>query len=543
MAVKAAALIAAAQEEGLLSQEQVSEISLRARRERQDFLELACLVGMVPPSAFYQALARGKRLPFFPGGQFEPIDAAMRKLPASLLQRGHLVPASTAEGDHLVVADADDHATLDMARRLLGGNLPVALAEPEAIASAVNRWLLAGQAGGRDSAVNMLTAESTDFVGLLDAIFRRGVLMRASDIHIEGAREGYRVRYRVDGRLQDSPRQLSAAEGAGLISRIKVLSGLDIAESREAQDGGMNYTVMKDVRMDVRVATLPTRFGERATLRLMGLDSQALTLAALGMSEAMLEQFRRTIRLPHGIVLITGPTGSGKSTTLYAALNELIRPELNVLTVEDPIERPLAGASQVQVDMKMGFAGTLRAFLRHDPDVIMVGEIRDPDTADVALKAAVTGHLVFSTLHTNSAPAAVTRLADLGLPRYLAAATLRAVIAQRLVRQLCPRCRKPRPASAEERTLLKLSPEATLWSPCGCPACSGTGYRGRVGLFETLWFDDVLTGLVAQGASEHELRRQARHFTSLWEDGQRKVIGGVTTLDELSRVATPGETA
>jgi type IV pilus assembly protein PilB len=190
----------------------------------------------------------------------------------------------------------------------------------------------------------------------------------------------------------------------------------------------------------------------------------------------------------------------------------------------------------------MGFAGTLRSFLRHDPDVIMVGEIRDPDTADVALKAAVTGHLVFSTLHTNSAPAAVTRLADLGLPRFLIAATLRAVIAQRLARRLCERCRRPRPASADECALLKLPTAASLWEPCGCPACAGTGYRGRVGLFETLWIDATLTQLVAQGASEHELRQRARHFTSLWDDGQRKVIDGVTTLAELLRIATPEET-
>lgn len=540
MAVKAATLLAAAQEEGLFTAEQMAGIVLRARRERLDTLELACMVGAYPPSAFYQALARHKGLPFLPLGRFEPLNTAMKKLPVSLLQRGHLAPVATPDGEFLLTADPDDHAAHDMARRLLGSQMALAMAEPEAIASMLNRWLAANR--GADDVADALAAERTDHVKLLDAIFKRGFLARASDIHIEGVRDGYRVRYRVDGRLQDSPHQLSTTEGAGLISRIKVLAGLDIAESRVAQDGGMSYLAMKDVRIDVRVATLPTRFGERATLRLMGVDRRPLTLTDLGMSEAMLAQFRLLLRQSHGIVLITGPTGSGKSTTLYAALAELIDPEINVLTVEDPVERPLAGASQVQVDVKMGFANTLRAFLRHDPDVIMLGEVRDLDTADVALKAAVTGHLVFSTLHTNSAPAAVTRLADLGVARFLIAATLRAVVAQRLVRRLCASCRTARPASDQERALLRLPAGAVLWEPAGCPACAGTGYRGRVGIFEALWIDAELPKFITGSAPEHELRRHAQHFTSLWEDGRRKVSEGVTTLAELVSVASPEET-
>ena len=541
MAIKATQLVAAGVEAGLLTPEQLTAITLRARRERIDLLELACLVGELPPSAFHQALAQRKNLPFFGPDGFDLIESAMKKLPAHLLQRGLVAPVSGKQGEWLITADPDDRATMEMAYRLIGARLPVAMAEPETISSAVNRWMLAGQGTAHAAAIAALPSESDDFVALLDSIFRRAFFARASDIHIEAERDGYRVRYRVDGRLQDSPRRLSLTEGMGIVSRIKVLAGMDIAESRSSQDGAMTYPVIAGTAVSVRVASLPTIHDERLTLRLMADEHSTLSLTRLGMTEGMLTQFRQTIRQSHGIILITGPTGSGKSTTLYAALGEIIHAEVNVLTVEDPVERPLVGASQVQVGGKTDFAGALRAFLRHDPDVIMVGEVRDLDTAETAFKASITGHLVFSTLHTNSAPAAITRLADLGLPRFMIAASLRAVIAQRLVRQLCSRCRRPREASAQEKDWLQLNDGAHLWEPVGCPACAGTGYRGRVGLFESLWIDEGISEKITQGASEQSLRSMAKDFISLWRDGRHKVIDGVTTLAELVRVANVEE--
>lgn len=529
MAIKSGTLLAAAIEIGLIESATVAELTVRARHERVELIDLVCLHGRFPPSSLYQAVAERRNLPFVPAGLCQADGDAMRKLPIALMQRSHIAPVLHNNQALLWVADPDDHAALENARRLLNVPRPLAMGEPDAIDSLVDHWLQRNQIVNQ---TDVAATESTDFIALLDAIFKYAYLACASDIHFEPGREGMRVRLRVDGRLRDYPRLLTMAEGAGLISRTKVLANMDIAEAREPQDGGLHHQIGTIAAFDVRIATMPTRFGERATLRLMGENAETLTLEKLGMHPVTLVGFRKAIARPHGIVLITGPTGSGKSTTLYAALGELVSPEVNVLSVEDPIEHIMEGVSQVQVSGKIGFSGALRSFLRHDPDVIMVGEIRDLDTADVALKAAVTGHLVFSTLHTNSAAAAVTRLADIGVERFMIGATLVAVIAQRLVRRLCLRCKQSRPLNEHERHLLGSVTE-TLFEPVGCAVCTGSGWRGRVGLFETLWIDDTLAQRIAAGANEAELQAAATHFESLWIDGQRKVLGGITTLDEV----------
>lgn len=535
MAVKAQTLLSAAVSQGLVAADTLAELAVRARRERVALQDLVCFSQRLAPASLYHALAQSRQLPYITTTVVD--EAAMRRLPPALLARQGLATVQHAGVLHLLVVDPDDHAGIETARRLVGGPLPLALGDPEAIAALVSAWQRQ-QAGVAANAVS--GSASSDHVAMLDELLRRAYMNRASDIHIQPEEGGYGIRYRVDGRLQDAPRRLSPPEGAGLLSRLKVLAGLDIAESRDAQDGSLTYLIGGLIPTDIRVATLPTRHGERATLRLLGSNSEALTLTRLGMDEALLEGFRQGITRPHGIILVTGPTGSGKSSTLYAALGELMTPEINVLTVEDPIERVLAGASQVQVSSKLGFADTLRSFLRHDPDVVMVGEIRDLDTAEVALKAAMTGHLVFSTLHTNSAASAVARLADLGVPRFLIAATLVGVLAQRLVRCLCPQCRQPRPANAQEIRLLGLTqPHPELFEATGCPACTGTGYRGRIGLFEALWMSEAALDQVAGGAGEAELIAASPGFHSLWDDGRNKVLAGQTTLSEVLRVAQP----
>jgi type IV pilus assembly protein PilB len=340
----------------------------------------------------------------------------------------------------------------------------------------------------------------------------------------------------VDGRLQEYPRQFLVEEGLSLMSRMKVLASMDISEQRMPQDGGLTHTLANGIEFDVRAATMPTRFGERATLRLLGSDNQALSLSNIGMGARDQALFEREIRKPHGIILITGPTGSGKSTTLYAALQHIADTELNIMTVEDPVEYVMEGISQVQVGAKVSFSSALRSFLRHDPDVMMVGEIRDGETAGIAMKAAMTGHLVFSTLHTNSAIGAVNRLVDMDAERYLIGATLLAVIAQRLVRKLCPQCKQQRPVSEAEQATLQCEPDAQVWVPAGCAHCLDSGYKGRIALFETYWIDAKARQMIAEDATEAELREHASEFSDLLSDGRQKVLQGVTSISELQRL-------
>ena len=289
----------------------------------------------------------------------------------------------------------------------------------------------------------------------------------------------------------------------------------------------------------MRVATAPTRLGERITMRILGQDAKDLTLAKIGMSDTDLQMFNQAIRKPFGMILLTGPTGSGKSTTLFAALREINSTDINIMTVENPVEYVIDGVSQIQTGAKITFASALRSLLRHDPDVLMVGEIRDEETADTALKAAMTGHLVFSTLHTNTAAGSISRLADIGCEPFLIGATMNAVIAQRLVRRLCTHCKVLVDATDEEKALLE-SPQdqpLSIYKPSGCALCQGTGYRGRLGLFETLWFDDELSKLVSRGCSEEELEARAgNRLHHMWEDGASKVLQGITTLEEIQAV-------
>jgi type IV pilus assembly protein PilB len=383
-------------------------------------------------------------------------------------------------------------------------------------------------------------AGDSPVVKLVNYTIYNAVKEGASDIHIEPGDGRLRIRYRIDGRLAERmqpPFQMHAA----VTSRIKIMAGLDISERRLPQDGGIH--VMMDKRpIDLRVSTMPGRFGEKVVVRVIDNERASVNLEKLGFGYDTLKQWRKLINLPNGIVLVTGPTGSGKSTTLYSSLAELNADDTNICTVEDPVEYNLPGVNQFQVNEKAGFnfAGALRSLLRQDPDILMIGEIRDAETSRLATQAALTGHLVLSTLHTNDAPGAVTRLFNIGIEPYLVGATLGGVLAQRLVRKLCQHCKEAYPASANEKRQVErfVGDVDTLYRAKGCPKCKNLGYAGRVGVYELLVPDDQMVDRISNGATLNEIRDLAvkSGMRPLRADGVEKVKAGITTLEEVYRV-------
>ena len=391
------------------------------------------------------------------------------------------------------------------------------------------------------------SASDAPIIRLINGLIAEAVRLSASDIHVEPFEDRVSVRFRIDGVLRETA-SLSARLASPLVSRIKVMARLDIAEKRVPQDGRLTLT-LGGKGIDVRVSTLPSRHGERVVLRLLDKESARFTLEELGMGPAALAEFRRALAQPNGVILVTGPTGSGKTTTLYAGLNLLNDQTRNILTVEDPIEYAVPGVGQTQVNAKVGmtFAAGLRAILRQDPDVVMVGEIRDVETAEIAVQASLTGHLVLSTVHTNSAVAAIARLRDMGVESYLLASTLTAIVAQRLVRKLCVHCREPYQPDETERRLAGLPADSAtpLYRPVGCPHCKGLGYSGRRGVYELVTIDDALRTLIHDDARESELARHAfAKRDTLFQAGAKLAAEGVTSLAEVMRVCreeAPGE--
>ncbi|WP_024556273.1 type II secretion system ATPase GspE [Franconibacter pulveris 1160] len=386
--------------------------------------------------------------------------------------------------------------------------------------------------------------ENSPVIRLINAILGEAVKENASDIHIETFEKTLSIRFRVDGVLQ-SILQPARKLAPLLVSRIKVMAKLDIAEKRLPQDGRISLRIGKRA-IDVRVSTIPSQYGERVVMRLLDKSKMKMDLNQLGLSEQDLNYMRGLIDKPHGIILVTGPTGSGKSTTLYAVLSSLDRNQRNILTVEDPIEYELEGVGQTQVNPRvdMTFARGLRAILRQDPDVVMVGEIRDSETAQIAVQASLTGHLVMSTLHTNSASGAVTRLRDMGLESFLIGSSLLGVVAQRLVRRLCPHCKQEvelTPQEAEMFTFLPHPPER-VWGPGGCEKCRNSGYAGRAGIHELLVMDPELRRAINDNLDEMSMEPILRKSTrSLRQNGLLKVVQGITSLDEVMRVTTTGQ--
>lgn len=484
---------------------------------------------------------------------------ALRRLPFAFARRHGVILLERGGELHLGLREGAALTAVQEAQRVVGMRLPMQwLAQADfdqALGAAYqhdssaamlmveglgNDLDLASLADQIQETEDLLEQEDdAPIIRLINAILGEAIAENASDIHIETFEKRLVIRFRVDGILREvvqPKRELAAL----LVSRIKVMAKLDIAEKRIPQDGRISLRV-GGREVDIRVSTLPSANGERVVLRLLDKQAGRLTLRHLGMNEQDRRQLEQAVKKPHGILLVTGPTGSGKTTTLYAALTTLNDRTRNILTVEDPIEYHLEGIGQTQVNTKvdMTFARGLRAILRQDPDVVMVGEIRDQETADMAVQASLTGHLVLSTLHTNSAIGAVTRLVDMGVEPFLISSSLLGVLAQRLVRVLCNDCKRAYIADAAECELLGVSPaEApTLYHAEGCEQCRGLGYRGRTGIYELVLFDDTLRTMVHTRASEQDMLRHARELgPSIREDGLRKVREGVTTIEEVLRV-------
>jgi len=381
------------------------------------------------------------------------------------------------------------------------------------------------------------TEDDAPIIRLINGLIAEAVRLGASDIHVEPFETALIIRLRIDGVLREALR-LPVRVASLIVSRIKVMARLDIAEKRVPQDGRISLT-LGGKTLDVRVSTLPSRAGERVVMRILDKEQASLELDELGMSAGVLAAFQAALRDPNGIILVTGPTGSGKTTTLYAGLTVLNDATRNILTIEDPVEYAVAGVGQTQVNTKVGmsFAAGLRAILRQDPDVVMVGEIRDVETAQIAVQASLTGHLVLSTVHTNDATGAITRLRDMGIEPFLLASTLRLILAQRLIRKLCLKCRKPEPADAAMAKLVGVAAGTTIFRGVGCAACNHTGYSGRVGVYEAIRVDGKIRKLIAESAPEDEFIRVAfADSAPLAKAARASVIDGVTTVEEALRV-------
>ncbi len=383
-------------------------------------------------------------------------------------------------------------------------------------------------------------ASEAPIIKVVNMLITRSVESRASDIHIEPFEDELKVRYRIDGVLYDIesiPKKLQAA----IISRIKIMAKLNIAERRLPQDGRIKLKV-SDKEIDMRVSTIPVLYGESVVMRILSKESIVVDLNLLGFSPQMLSGFNQLINKPNGIILVTGPTGSGKTTTLYGAIDKINSPDRKIITVEDPVEYQLKGVNQIQVKPQIGlnFATTLRHVVRQDPDVIMIGEIRDLETAEIAIQSALTGHLVFSTLHTNDAPSTITRLIDMGLENFLLSSTIRGILAQRLIRVICPACKEPDTSAAdkEELSLFGISSDTPLYKGKGCEKCTFTGYYSRSGIFELLIISDEIRRLILKNADSNQIREAARRggMKTLMEDGAEKIKAGTTTLSEILKV-------
>ena len=491
-----------------------------------------------------------------------PSKEFLDRFPARILMTHKLLPVRQEDGVVTVAVNRlFDTSGLDVLRMASGLDVRPALAPSSEIARCLSARLGVGAdtlqtlvseagedavevvGGDPDADVDLAgAAQEASIIKFVNQVLAEAIERRATDVHFEPFEEVLRVRYRVDGVLQEAnvPREVRQFEAA-IVSRLKILSRLDIAEKRLPQDGRIKLRV-GGREVDVRVSVIPMLYGEAVVLRLLDRGAALLGLEHLGMSSQDREQFEGVLTVPHGIVLVTGPTGSGKTTTLYAALSRINAIERKIITIEDPIEYHLHGINQIQTATKAGltFARGLRSILRHDPDVILVGEIRDLETAEIAVQASLTGHLVFSTLHTNDAPGALTRLVDMGIEPYLVASSLEMVLAQRLVRLLCPRCKEPVPAEEASRLAAEFGPDPpeTFYHGPGCRYCQGGGYFGRTGVFELMIVDEAIRNLVLRRASSGDIRRQAARSgtKSLREDGRRLVRAGVTTLPEVLRV-------
>ena len=549
--------------EGLITRDQLQRGLVRQKEIGKRLGDSLVELGYLSEEKLLKALARQFALPQLSLSSISLSPLPIRdRLSPKYLREHRVLPIELKDGVLTVaMTDPTDPYTVEDLRMSTGYAVSICLAKEREILEAIDQFYGDGQAtmekivkgyqeeeGGlpgddREDVDHLRDlASEAPVIQLVNLLITRAVEARASDIHIEPFEDRLRIRYRVDGVLLDHespPKRLQAA----VISRVKIMAKMNIAERRLPQDGRIRLQILgKD--LDLRVSTIPTLYGESVVMRILDRSTLLLTLGELGFPDDVRLQFQRLIRKPHGMILVTGPTGSGKTTTLYTALSEINSADKKIITIEDPVEYQLRGVNQIHVKPKIGltFANGLRSIVRQDPDVIMVGEIRDAETADIAIHSALTGHLVFSTLHTNDAPGAITRLLDMGIENYLVSSVLVAVLAQRLVRVICPECREPYQLDVAAVRKMGIKTEVggslQVFRGKGCAACNFTGYHGRNGIYEFLTIGEEIQRLILEKADSNLIRQKALALgmKTLWEDGWRKVEQGVTTLEDLLRV-------
>lgn len=537
---------------GLFSEAQVKEAIEEGRRTGETLIKSILRKGLVDENTLLSFLEKEMEIPRVDLSSYLIDQKTVNLVPIAISRKYKLIPLFKV-GDVLTVAMVDpfDVLALDEVRSRTKCDVEPMVATSKDIEQAIAQYY--GVAGSVEDLIKDLgpmpeaalpsvkaTAEEAPIIKLVNLLVLRAMSENASDIHIEPTEKNIRIRYRVDGILHDvstTPSYLYSS----IVTRIKVMGKMDIAESRIPQDGRFELKV-ESKTVDVRVSSYPSIYGENIVMRLLDKSSALLSLEELGFSEENLKKFEAIVNRPYGIILVTGPTGCGKTTTLYATLNHIVTPEKNIITIEDPVEYELAGIRQSQINPKAGleFANALRSILRQDPDVILVGEIRDLETARIAIQAALTGHLVFSTLHTNDAAGTLTRLVDMGIEPFLTSSAVAAVIAQRLIRTICPRCKVGFEPSKEVLEKIGFDPNKKyeFFRGKGCRTCRSTGYKGRAGIFEILHVDKTIQDLILRKATTNEIKEVAvkAGMKTLRDDGLQKVLEGKTTVDEVMRV-------
>jgi len=535
-------------EHGLLTDEQLMKV-LKEKPRDEKLGDVLISQGIITEQQLLEVLEVQLGIPQVQLYHF-PFEAKLFNLiPKEIAKRNYIVPLKV-EGDKLYVAMKDpmDFITIDDLRLITGFQIIPAIASREDILKTINKYyeeesfdeFLAEQGANSDKQEELMDVDAP-IVRLVNQILSAAVTQKASDVHFDPQETRLLVRFRIDGVLHDE-RSLPKLMQGMIIARVKIMAKLDITEHRVPQDGRIKTNV--DFRpIDLRVSTLPTVYGEKIVMRILDLSNNLTDISRLGFNEKNYERFMKEIAKPNGIVLISGPTGSGKSSTLYAALNHLNDEEVNIITVEDPVEYQLAGINQIQVNSNVGltFAAGLRSILRQDPDIVMVGEIRDKETVEIAIRASLTGHLVLSTIHTNDSIASVTRLMDMGVEPFLVTSSINAVVAQRLVRKVCRDCReKQEPTIREIEIFQKRGLEVqTITRGKGCPSCGMSGYRGRMAIHEVLVVDDKIKSVINRGGTAAEIREIAQENDTIFliDDGLMKVRDGFTTTEEILRVA------
>ena len=555
---------------GVITKEQAIDAFKVARQSDKSMAQALVQLGYATEVEVIEAMAKYHRMEYIDPMKADIPERVIELMPQSIAREKNVLPFEETEGGlKILMSEPGEVDLIEELRFILNRDVTVALATRSSIAEAINRMYGQQEGESADSILQEFTDTKIDFtetvdddtsdgddasdensapiVRLVQLMINEAVQLRASDIHVEPFEDRVRIRYRIDGVLTERDvlpkRQLGA-----ILSRIKILADIDIAERRRPQDGRIKVSV-GEKELDLRVSIIPTSCGQSAVLRLLDKDNIKVGVRQLGFSDTTYKKFSELIRRPNGIILVTGPTGSGKTTTLYAGLNSLNRPDRKIITAEDPVEYYLPGINQVEVKHKIGldFARIIRSMLRQAPNVILVGEMRDQETASMGIQASLTGHLVFSTLHTNDAPTAVTRMVDMGVPGYLVASSVVAILAQRLVRTICPKCRtkyKPTEEVLREAGLTQEQIEnATFMRGKGCNSCNKTGYRGRMGIHEILIVDAKVREMIFENASSMAIRDHvvANGMATLFQDGLEKVMGGYTTFEEVYRVAKKTE--